>query len=629
MRTNLAGNETKGEKTLYYRFRDKLDENYHIWHGVYLSMADTEIDFVILHPAEGIYVLEVKDWLIHQIQSADQKRVFLAQGVLSPNNQNPVDQARQNSYEIRNGLIKDPRMVHKEGRHKDQLVVPVNSGVVFSNISYSDIQGKGLEISLPLNKILDSEFVTGKYFTERDIEIALKKLRGKAKFQPNLEQDQWDAINEFLGTPKIKNPSTDETIGVFDSDQEKLVKFKIDKQIMIEGPAGSGKSMILVKRALRMQELYPEWKIGVFCFNALMANYLQTLFDHEDHEHSFYVSHFDGINLLRVDDESLDAIFIDEGQDASEKHLLRIIGLLKNKNSPFTIFYDNRQALYGRNDLRQLLQNVNIQVDNEKELVHQQRSVHVLAALAFHTAMINKEKPLAKIIPEVLKIAARFFKGFNDPVSAINNRVNRHFTRNNQKETNQLDLADEVRGRIFLLKKENPYRALEDFIEVIKEKTEKGEAEFRDFMIIYPTRWFIYPIRSSIKNKLSDFQIPFRIIDSGRRYEKNGLSCAPPEFKIVEEDDNRQTADLNENVVHAMTVYQAKGLDARYLAILGFENIYYSNEDNQLESLDEQAIGKVADLGYVALTRAKELCYVYYENKNQAVELLEDVLENL
>ncbi len=628
MRTSLFGNETKGESTLYYRFRDKLDDNYHIWHNVYLSMADTEIDFVILHPAEGIYVLEVKDWLIHQIQSADQKRVFLAQGVLSPNNQNPVDQARQNSFEIRNGLIKDPRMIHQEGQHKDQLVVPVNFGVVFSNISYSDIQGKGLETSFPLNKILDSEFVSGKYFTERDIEVALKNLRGKAKFQSSLEQDQWDAINEFLGTPKIKEPSTDETIGIFDSDQEKLVKFKIDKQIMIEGPAGSGKSMILVKRALRLQDLYPEWEIGVFCFNALMANYLQSLFDHEDPDHGFYISHFDGINALSIDDESLDAILIDEGQDASEKHLLRIIGLLKNEDSPFTIFYDNRQALYGRNDLGQLLQNVNICVDNEKELVHQQRSVHVLAALAFHTAMINKEKHLAKIMPEVLKIAGRFFKGFNDPVSAISNRVNRHFTRNNQKENNQLDLADEVRSRIFLIQKENPYRALEDFIEVIKKKTEMGEAKFRDFMIIYPTRWLIYPIPNSIKNRLSDFKIPFRIIDSGRGYEKNGLSCASPEFEIVEEGDNRQTADLNENVVRAMTVYQAKGLDARYLAILGFENIYHPYTDNS-ESLEEQDIGQVADLGYVALTRAKELCYVYYKKKNQAVDLLEDVLENL
>lgn len=75
MRTTLSGNETHGEKKLYYILRDKFNDDYQVWHNVLIHSVSTEIDFVIIHPSEGIYVIEVKDIILDNILSFNQDRI--------------------------------------------------------------------------------------------------------------------------------------------------------------------------------------------------------------------------------------------------------------------------------------------------------------------------------------------------------------------------------------------------------------------------------------------------------------------------------------------------------------------------------------------------------------------------
>jgi hypothetical protein len=124
MRTDLTGNETKGEKDLYFRLRDKLSDDYHIWHNRYIASLDTEIDFIILHPKEGIYVLEVKDWEIDQIKEIRSDRIILQKGERTESVQNPLEQARNNSYALQNGLKRDSRMRNKEGVDIPVILTP-------------------------------------------------------------------------------------------------------------------------------------------------------------------------------------------------------------------------------------------------------------------------------------------------------------------------------------------------------------------------------------------------------------------------------------------------------------------------------------------------------------------------
>jgi superfamily I DNA/RNA helicase len=545
-----------------------------------------------------------------------------------PNVQNPSDQARRNGFALQNGLMNDSRMLNKDGKHIGKLVTPVNFGYVLTNMSSQDIVEANLKHNFPLEKMLDQEFVKGYAYTDRDIEIALERLRGRAKFLPVLEQDQMNAINEFLGTPVVIDPVTSKVVGVFDETQERLACFKIDKQILIEGPAGSGKSLILVKRAVYLQERHPEWEIGIFCFNAVMANFLQLLLEQEMPGHHFLVSHLQSIFPITPDIPRLDAILVDEGQDLKESDLRELFILLKKPESPFTIFYDTRQSLYCNLDISEAMEKIGFKIENQKELVRQQRSVHVVIALAFHEAMLNNQLTLDNILLNTNEVAKRYFHGFENHVTAISSGVSRHFSKKDELET-QISLQGELSERVSLIQKDNPYKMIEDFAALIKEKVDPGEASYHDFMIIYPTRFLNFPLPTSIKNRLSVLKIPFRIIDT-EKYGKKGYCCTFPDFNIIEEGDNRHSSNLNDNLVKAMTAHQAKGLDAKYVAVLGFENIFRGlDEENEIQNNqdDNNEYKHAADLGYVSLTRAKEACYIYYIKKNKAVEVLEQIIE--
>ena len=67
MFTELTGDETEGEKALYYRFRDKLSDEFCLWHNLVIHSKSQEVDFVLFHPSYGIWAIEVKDWAISQI----------------------------------------------------------------------------------------------------------------------------------------------------------------------------------------------------------------------------------------------------------------------------------------------------------------------------------------------------------------------------------------------------------------------------------------------------------------------------------------------------------------------------------------------------------------------------------
>ena len=613
MRTSLTGNETQGEKQLYFRFRDKLSDDYHVWHNIHLLKARTEVDFIILHPAEGIYVLEVKDWPVEIIMKADASRVYIDKNGRTENLPNPVFQARQNSFAIRNSLINDPRMVHKEGKHKDQLVLPVNFGAVFPNITIQQLIDKGLDISFPLQYTLDQEFTRGQSYTDQDIEKALGHLRDR-KFYPLLGVPQWNAINELLGTPVVIDPISSDLIGVFDENQEMLVKYKIGSQILIEGPAGSGKSLVLIKRALFMQQSHPNWKIGVFCFNVVMANFLKKLLENEDPDSDIIVSHFHGISKAGIRKGKLDAVLVDEGQDINIKQLELISNLLVAPDSPITIFYDNRQALYESENIHQMLSECGFQIEYSKELVRQQRSLHIVIALAFYEKIKNPDKAIKDVLAESLSVSERFFKGYSDQTLSVSSGTKRFFSHDQNRPHN---IADELGRRLIVREAHDLNDMLRDFIDFIKEKVEINDAKYSDFLIIYPKRRIHWHYPSAIKKNLSKHKIPFRIVDTGS-YDYKGYFANLPDFEIIEEGDNRK-ADLNDNVVKAMTINQSKGIDTKYAAIMGFDGLDISEDDRF----------RAAELGYVGLTRAKEFCMVYCTEKLYPVEVIEEIISEL
>ena len=54
--------DTRGELRLAERLKDFLEENAVVWHNLPVGPHSRHPDFIIVHPANGLLVLEVKDW---------------------------------------------------------------------------------------------------------------------------------------------------------------------------------------------------------------------------------------------------------------------------------------------------------------------------------------------------------------------------------------------------------------------------------------------------------------------------------------------------------------------------------------------------------------------------------------
>ena len=69
--------DTRGELRLAERLKDFLEENAVVWHNLPVGPRSRHPDFIIVHPANGLLVLEVKDWRLELIASADKTKVEL------------------------------------------------------------------------------------------------------------------------------------------------------------------------------------------------------------------------------------------------------------------------------------------------------------------------------------------------------------------------------------------------------------------------------------------------------------------------------------------------------------------------------------------------------------------------
>lgn len=67
-----------------------------------------------------------------------------------------------------------------------------------------------------------------------------------------------------------------------DGEQESLAKSLDPGHCLVRGVAGSGKTMVLTRRAHHLRELHPDWKILVLCFNRVLAEHLARTIGADD-----------------------------------------------------------------------------------------------------------------------------------------------------------------------------------------------------------------------------------------------------------------------------------------------------------------------------------------------------------
>lgn len=225
-------------------------------------LRNLEPDFILIDPLKGACIIEVKDWSREYINIINRINVFTNNGKKL---YNPVFRANQ-YFKLSKGLFEsDTRLLDEEG----YLNFNIYSKVIFTNINSSEID----DLSNVLNQP-PTEYFTSDQLKKLDI-ITLFSIE-----TCNLKPAQILVIRSIL-FPEIKlhgvgKDSEDEVIKALDKKQENFAKRIPHGHYMVSGVPGSGKTVILLSRAIFLSKENPDWNIQIITYNKALSRNLES-----------------------------------------------------------------------------------------------------------------------------------------------------------------------------------------------------------------------------------------------------------------------------------------------------------------------------------------------------------------
>ncbi len=342
-------------------------------HNVYEGVKEGESDFVIAHPEMGFIVLEVKGGAIYYQAEFDQ---WYSQDRTGENHpiKNPVEQARRNHYSLIDELSKLPGWPERKINFWHAVCFPDSL----------KRPGQTFALDLPNEQVLDSKDLVE---IEKSIRNLFQYCFGVKMSDNAPGQKLVDLTVSLLANSfELKTP-----LGVeLERDDEKLVELTERqfqaltllgrrKRAAIAGCAGSGKTMLAVKKVQQFCEL--GLNVLLVCYNAALADYLETkLYDAtvaNFHKLCHQAATQLGRNVEKEADQkklfeeiypqvlmefaeatgrAYDAIVVDEAQDFHENYWIALESLLKTDGYLFIFYDDNQNLFHGQTSFGGLIQ---------------------------------------------------------------------------------------------------------------------------------------------------------------------------------------------------------------------------------------------------------------------------------
>lgn len=350
-------NNSYGEMKVYEALRT-LSDQYTVfyslsWVGINEKRTVGEADFVVVHPAKGVFVIEVKsgeieykngEWIQTNTKSGHSKRI------------EPYVQARKSQFELLDRLNQGIR---------DFMIPMMCYGVWFPSI---DISEKAtLPPESPKEITLDRLSLEN---AEKSINDAFTYWTGKYR-QVSLDQAQLQKVitvlcPHFHVVPRLKTKieEMEETYIQLTRQQSALLDFlEEQKTAVIHGLAGTGKTVLGVEKAKRLAA--QDEQVLFLCFNSFLRdalkknNTIPNVTFHNAHSLAYEImgqsdspieevlEEFEDFLEEVFDEESwgYSNIIVDEGQDLDDRLLNRLYELVKQKNGCFYVFYDRNQYI--------------------------------------------------------------------------------------------------------------------------------------------------------------------------------------------------------------------------------------------------------------------------------------------
>ena len=384
--------DSRGELRLAERLKDFLEENAVVWHNLPVGPRNRHPDFIIVHPANGLLVLEVKDWRLESIVSADKGQVELltARGMVRESH--PLEQARKYTFDVVRTLERDGQLLFPPGhRLMGKSIVPYGFGAVFTNITRRQFDQTELREVFSEHLCVFKDEMTESADPEEFRARCWRMV--SPRFGEPLSMPQFDRLRALM-FPEIRirqvalpldeapapDPS-DRTLAVMDMQQEQIARSLGEGHRIIRGVAGSGKTLILAFRAEYLARGATK-PVLILCYANGIAGRLEDAMQARGVEHRVKVLTFHGwcYRMLRtygipapserdypdyaqrlaasvaevmkaVDQGHIpmgqyDAVLIDEAHDFEPQWLALAAKMVNPRTKALMVVYDDIQAIY-------------------------------------------------------------------------------------------------------------------------------------------------------------------------------------------------------------------------------------------------------------------------------------------
>lgn len=383
---------TSGEKRFAQRLESLLEPDYICWYDVPIGTKYQHPDFVLLHPRRGLLILEVKDWKRDAIQRINPVSATLLTETGAKELANPLSQARQNAFGVKNTLERDPQLLAPDGHpHCGKLVCPYGYGVVLSEITRKQFDSTDLGDVFPAHLVICKDEMT----EGMEAESFQERLWAMFNVQfphvltlPQVDRIRWHMFPELRISQGVifrtaesiapQEPTVNQLARVMDLQQEQLARNLGDGHRVIHGVAGSGKTLILGYRCEQLAKSTTA-PILVLCFNVALAAKLEQVAASRGLGNRVTVRNFhrwclDQISLYHVQkpaegkefssrlvtcvQEAVErgqipraqygAVLIDEGHDFEANWLTLVTQMIDPRSNSLLLLYDDAQSIYGK-----------------------------------------------------------------------------------------------------------------------------------------------------------------------------------------------------------------------------------------------------------------------------------------
>lgn len=272
------------ERRVFTVLRRHLPDDCVVWYELPLARQGRSVapDFIVIGQHIGLVVLEVKGWQIDHIVQANKRRFTLFRRNQEEERPNPLFQARNDVYSAIEPIkdSRNPLLVHSGGELAGKLRFPYAAMVVLPNISRREYERRGLDQILQPGEVLLRDDL------DEGLEQRLREIR---LFPGEMTPQMIDAVRRLLHPEVIVpvGPTVGEQPPLLDLTQEQVVKGHLflpaEGQALVRdldarlvrGVVGSGKTLVLLYRAVFLSQLNPDWRILVLTYNRTLAEYLR------------------------------------------------------------------------------------------------------------------------------------------------------------------------------------------------------------------------------------------------------------------------------------------------------------------------------------------------------------------